>query len=1025
VKTLRLSHKALAIVICLFSITALSMVGFSAWVLHSNLTKEYQTKGTAIANSIAGSSVEILLYRDASTIQAMIDQYLDIEGVSYVFVVDAQGEIISHTFAPRIPEIIHRWKGNRSEATIHSLHIPEMGDFIDVVAPILEGQVGDVHVGMNAGLIWAMTWSAILRQTGLMSLIFMLSLLAAYLLVGRISQPLKHLTEYARKLAVTDSWTEIDILSADRRGLGTTGDEVGQLALAFRHMVQEVSSREQRLKRAEETIRRSEEHFRSLIENVTDVIIKLTNDRTIGYCSPSFTRVLGFPANEWMGRTLDDLVHEQDRARAAQSVEAAFQNEGTPASGEFRLQHQDGSWRILEARLSRLHTTPADSGLVVTLRDITEKKRVAELRQAKEAAEAANRAKSEFLANMSHEIRTPMNGILGMTELALDTDLSTEQREYLQTVKISADALLGVINDILDFSKIEAGKLDLDIQSFDLRDSLADVLRTLSIRAHQKGLELTYRISPDVPDGLLGDPLRLRQIILNLVGNALKFTDKGEVVVHVEPVALTAHAVTLHFAVSDTGIGIAQEKQQIIFEAFTQADSSTTRRYGGTGLGLAISSQLVALMDGQISLDSRVGKGSTFHFTARFGLHEKPAQARIQPIDLENLPVLVVDDNATNRRILEEVLAHWRMRPIAVESGHAAIAAMERASAAGASFPLVLLDAMMPEMDGFTVAEQIKHNPALAKATILMLSSADRAEDSARCRELGVALYLRKPIKQSELLDALLIALGQVANPQERTEVPADAATPPSVPLRILLAEDNEINQVLAVQLLQKRGHTVVVTNNGREALEAIESQPFDVVLMDVQMPEMDGLAATAAVRQREKTTGQHLPIVALTAHAMKGDRERCLEAGMDAYVSKPLRAQDLCAVLDRLVVRPAATGDPVDAVFNLQTTLDRVEGDQTLLQQLIELFTNQSVKTLSEIEAAIERRDSSALERAAHKLKGSVGSFGADKAFAAALRLERLGRNSDFTDCQAAYVDLRREMSRLEEALAGVESVA
>jgi PAS domain S-box-containing protein len=1025
-------------VICLFTATALSMIGLSAWELRSNLTKEYQTKGTAIANSIAGSSVDILLYRDSSTIQAMIDQYLDIEGVSYVFVEDGHGDIVSHTFAPKVPQEIRNWKGKNQGDTIRPLQISGMGDCIDIGSPILDGQVGHVHVGMNAGLIRAMTWSAIGRQTGLMVLIFVMSVLAAYLLVRWISRPLRHLTDYARKLAVTESWTEIRLPRERETDLGAVRDEVGELALAFRHVVHEVSSREQRLKQAEETIRRSEEHFRSLIENVTDVIIKLNADATITYCSPSFKRVLGLQETEWIGRKLEDLVHEEDRTRASQSVREALRHAGAPASGEFRIQRDDGSWRTLEAWMSSLPATAAESGLVVTLRDITERNRVAELRQAKEAAEAASRAKSEFLANMSHEIRTPMNGIIGMSELALDTDLNSEQRQYLQTVKSSADALLNVINDILDFSKIEAGKLDLETRPFDLRDSLADILHSLSLRAHQKGLELSYRIAPDIPDVLLGDPLRLRQVIVNLVGNAIKFTQTGEVVVRVEPVAVSADSVGLRLAISDTGIGIPPEKQDLIFHAFTQADSSTTRRYGGTGLGLAISAQLVALMGGKLTIDSEVGKGSTFHFRADFGLpNDRVRKTSLKPVDLEDLPVLVVDDNATNRRILEEVLKHWHMRPTAVASGPAALVEMERALATGNSYPLVLVDAMMPEMDGFMLIEKMKQNAALPGAAILMLSSADRAEDSARCLELGVSLYLRKPVKQSELLDAIVNALSQSEDLRKLEAARAGHASATSEPaiaqvsLRILLAEDNEVNQALAVKLLQKRGHAVVVTNNGHEALAALERQSFDVVLMDVQMPEMDGLAATAAVREKEKGTPRHLPIVALTAHAMKGDRERCLAAGMDAYVSKPLRPKELGEVLDRLI-GPAAPpeGTPrapeeADAASILEAALNRVEGDRELLQQMIELFTNQAGSLRAEIRACLDRQDGPGLERAAHKLKGSIGNFGADAAVEAARRLEIMGRSVNFTHCQEAWADLEREMDRLDQALASSGSLA
>jgi PAS domain S-box-containing protein len=1004
----------------------LVVAGFLTWSIDQTLTAEFERNGKDIAQSVASSSVDLLFNQDPTNIQAMIDERREgIPGVSYILVMDDQGEVVSHTFVPAVPDEVRRLPGDPHNTTFQRVQSEGLGDSIDVCSAVIGGQGGYVHVGMDRKPIQEMIWRRIRQMAGLLLLLFLVSALTTVALMRRFTLSLRRLTESAQRLAWGDALvTGVNASLPGWFPVDTGKDEVAQLTRAFRSMAIEVSSRETGLK----------EQFKLLLDSTAEAIYGVDLKGICIFCNPACALLAGYEKPEaLLGRDMHDLMHHSRPDGSPYPVsecrirQAFREGKGTHGDDEV-MWRADGSSFPVEYWSNPMYREGEPIGTVVTFVEISERKRIeAELRQARATAETANRAKSEFLANMSHEIRTPMNGILGMTELTLDTGLTAAQREYLGMVKSSGMNLLTLINDILDFSKIEAGQVELDISEFELARSIGGVMRPLALSAQKRGLELACQIAGDVPEALVGDSARLCQVLVNLVGNAIKFTEQGEVVVRVASEERAGDDVCLHITVQDTGIGIPAEKQAVIFEAFAQADSSTTRKYGGTGLGLAISAQLVSLMGGRLWVESSPCQGSTFHFTVRLriGRGSIAARIRVPPPKLDGMPVLVVDDNATNRRILEEMLDRWGMRPTLARGGAEALALLEHAATAGTAFPLVLLDAHMPEVDGFAVAERIKASPARTRAAVIMITSGGQAGAMNRSRELGIAAHLLKPVAQGDLLEAIVRAL-HLSLGRTGMRTPTDKAADPEKrrPLRILLAEDNLVNQRLAVGLLEKRGHTVVIAADGKQALAALEREPFDLMFMDVQMPEMGGFEATVRIREREMKTGGHLPIIATTAYAMKGDRERCLASGMDGYVSKPIMAAELFRAIDETL---AGWGQSVTVPakglaakdFDQAASLERAGGDEHLLGEMAVLLAAECPERMQEIGEAIARQDAAALERAAHTFRGSMSNFCAPAAVSAVGELETMGRDGMLEGASVAFEALETALLQLKPMLA------
>ena len=915
-------HSKLTVVILCTSLVGLSLacVAFEFYE-RASFRAATVSELTALADTLGANTAAALAFNDRKSAQDMLGALRAEQHVAGARLYDSEGKIFAEY---------------RRNALGAGLQIPSK---LQEGAQFQEDSVVLCRAvslgGEKAGAIVIVSdldaLKAKIRQyTSISLIVIVLSMLATYLVSSRllrlITEPILHLAGIAAKVTSEENYALRAVASGD--------DEVGRLVAAFNKMLERIQERDEALQhandglelrveartqelqeevqervKAEESLSAERMVLRALIDNVPDYIYVKDAECRFLVANLAVAKQMGAKSpEELIGKTDFDFYPPDlaktffdDEQRVIRSGQAEINRE------ESALDPLGNVTQVMTTQVPLHDKNGRVTGLAGIGRDITHLKRVqAEMQKAREAAEAASRAKSEFLANMSHEIRTPLNGVMGMTDLALGTPLTAEQREYLETVKMSGDSLLTVINDILDFSKIEAGKIDLDAIDFNLRDWLESTLKTMALRADEKGLELLCEIAPEVPEAVRGDSSRLRQVIVNLVGNAVKFTESGEVVVKVQVNSKAGKEHVLGFTVADTGIGIPRAKLDLIFDPFSQADSSTTRKYGGTGLGLTISARLVGMMGGKISVVSEEGRGSQFHFTVNVSAtdaKEIKIGTTAPPEMLRDVRVLVVDDNATNRRILEGMLLRWQMQPKSVGGGNTALTELAAAREAGQPYQLILTDMNMPDMDGFELVEAIRRRPELSTATIMMLTSSGHRGDAARCQELGVAAYLLKPIRQSELREAIARVLG--ARPHDGaipliTRYSVKDEREPGSSLKILLAEDNAVNQRLAVRLLEKRGHRVAVAGTGVEALRALEKEAFDLVFMDVQMPEMDGLEATAAIRAKESVTGGHQQVVALTAHAMKGDRENCLAGGMDDYLSKPIRPAELDQVLER-----------------------------------------------------------------------------------------------------------------------------
>jgi len=864
------------------------------------------------------------------------------------------------------------------------------------------------------------------------------------------------------------------LVSAEGHALGTlcvmdrvprqlTADQQEALRVLGRQVNVQLDLRRHMLKlvRTYGELAGTQEKLAAVLRSATTVAILATNPKgTITLFNPGAERLLGWSADEVIGKKspLNFLLASEVEERAAElgrrlgkeirglSYFAALGHEGIHEEREWTHVRKDGSHVPAKLAVTPLHDANSEiSGFLAVSKDMTERKRYErELIRAREAAEDASRAKTEFLANISHEIRTPLNAILGMTELALGTQLTPDQREYVTAVQDAGRTLLALMNDVLDFSRIEARKLELYTINFPLRETLADVLRTFGLRAYQKGLELILQTGPDVPEMVSADVVRLRQILTNLVGNAIKFTERGEITLRAFVDICREDHTLIHFSVADSGIGVPPAKLAILFDPFTQADSSTHRKFGGTGLGLAISKELVEVMGGQMWVESAPGRGSTFHFTLPVRGRRSGLPAPVEQEKLAGLSVLIADDNRTQRDTLSELLARRDMKTDCQPGGRAAVTAMENAAKQGRSYDLILLDAQMPDLDGFAVAERLRGIPPPLKghrSPILLMTVPGMTETETRRGALGIAVSISKPIRESALFDAIQQALqppgtGSGTHRIALPPAPPRTSSPGERSLHILLIEDNAVNQVVTRRLLEREGHTVVVADNGVRGLEAVARESFDAILMDVQMPGLDGIETTRAIRSRERGTHHRTPIVAFTAHALKEDRERCMAAGMDAYLTKPVDTSTMLEALARVAgpapepaVAPAAAASTAAGAKTGAASAPEppqvaalrriVGGDEKLLREVVRVFLEDTPAKLSALAIALAAQDSSALAMAAHGLKGSAAALGARAATDAAAHLEALARARNLAEADISAAQVKEEITAVRDALA------